>query len=71
MHGIAVKMLTCWTTVLENVTVSLLSTSKSDGKILIVVLYVDDLIFIGSDVFFITDFIEVMKSEFEITDLGL
>jgi len=43
---------------------------ESDGKILIVVLYVDDLIFTGSDEFFIVDFKEVMKSEFEITNLG-
>ena len=42
---------------------------ESDSKILIVVLYVDDLIFIGSDDFFIGDFKEVMKSEFEMIDL--
>ena len=39
------------------------------GKMLIVYLYVDDLIFTGD--FGITDFKEVMESEFEITDLGL
>eukprot|EP00253_Pinus_taeda_P024043 PITA_24043 len=44
---------------------------ESEGKILIVILYVDDLIFIGSDDFLIADFKQVMKSEFEITDLGL
>ena len=44
---------------------------KSDGKILIVVLYVDDLIFTRSDVSLIVDFKTVMKSEFEMTDLGL
>ena len=44
---------------------------KSDGKILIVVLYIDDLIFIGSDDFLIADFKKVMKSEFEMTGLGL
>eukprot|EP00253_Pinus_taeda_P036573 PITA_36573 len=44
---------------------------ESDGKSLIVVLYVDDLIFTGSDDFVIVDFKEVMKSEFEMTDLGL
>lgn len=44
---------------------------ESDSKILIVVLYVDDLIFTDSDDFLIVDFKQVMKSEFEITDLGL
>ena len=44
---------------------------ESDGKILIVVLYIDHLIFISSDDFFIVDFKEVMKSEFEMIDLGL
>lgn len=44
---------------------------ESDGKLLIVVLYVDDLIFTGSDDFLIIYFKEVVKSEFEITDLGL
>ena len=39
------------------------------GKMLIVYLYVDDLIFIGD--FGITDFKAVMESESEITDLGL
>ena len=41
---------------------------QSDGKILIVVLYLDDLIFICSDDFLIVDFKEVMKSEFEMTN---
>ena len=44
---------------------------ESDGNIAIIVLYVDDLIFTSSDDFLITDFKEVMKSEFEMTDLGL
>ena len=44
---------------------------ESDGKILIVVLYVDDLIFTGNGDFLIVDFKQVMKSEFEMTDLGL
>jgi len=44
---------------------------ESDHKILIVVLYIDDLIFTGSDYFLIVDFKEVIKREFEIIDLGL
>lgn len=44
---------------------------ESDGKIIIVVLYVDDLIFTVNDDFLIVDFKEVMKSEFEMTDFGL
>ena len=55
---------------------------KSDGettlyievessKVLIVVLYVDDLIFIGSDNFLIGEFKEAMENEFEMTDLVL
>ena len=44
---------------------------ESDDKLLIVVLYVGDLIFTGSDDFLIIDFKEVMKSEFEMTKLGL
>eukprot|EP00253_Pinus_taeda_P007707 PITA_07707 len=47
-----------------------LHIKESDGKILIVILYVDDLILIGSDDFLIIDFKEVMKSEFEMTYLG-
>lgn len=34
-------------------------------------LYVDDLIFIGNNVELIKEFKEVMKKEFEMTDLGL
>eukprot|EP00253_Pinus_taeda_P003125 PITA_03125 len=44
---------------------------ESEGNILIVILYIDDLIFIDSDDFLIADFKQVMKSEFEMTDLGL
>lgn len=43
---------------------------ESDDNILIIVLYVDNLIFTSNDDFLIVDFKEVMKSEFEITDLG-
>eukprot|EP00253_Pinus_taeda_P010323 PITA_10323 len=43
---------------------------KNDGKIIIVVLYVDDLIFTSNDASLIADFKAVMKSEFEMTDLG-
>eukprot|EP00253_Pinus_taeda_P028643 PITA_28643 len=40
-------------------------------SILIVILYVHDLIFTGSDDFLIADFKQVMKNEFEMTNLGL
>eukprot|EP00253_Pinus_taeda_P032989 PITA_32989 len=43
---------------------------ENDGKIIIVVLYVDDLIFTRNDASLIADFKAVMKSEFEMTDLG-
>ena len=43
---------------------------ENDGKILIVVLYVDDLIFTGNDASLIADFKVVVKNEFEMTDLG-
>ena len=43
---------------------------ERNDKILIVV-YVDDLIFTGSDDFLIADIKQVMKNEFEMTDLGL
>ena len=43
----------------------------NDGKILIVILYVDDLIFIGSDDFLIANFKVIVKSEFQMTDFGL
>eukprot|EP00253_Pinus_taeda_P029158 PITA_29158 len=41
------------------------------GKILIVVLYVDDVIFTRNDVCLIENFKAVMKEEFEMTDMGL
>eukprot|EP00253_Pinus_taeda_P004637 PITA_04637 len=44
---------------------------ESEGKILIVISYVDDLIFTSSDDFLIIAFKQVMNSEFEIIDLGL
>eukprot|EP00253_Pinus_taeda_P030278 PITA_30278 len=43
---------------------------ESDGKILIVVLYVDDLILMGSDDFLVADFKEFMESEFGMTELA-
>ena len=55
-----------------NEMVSLLSTSnKVTVSFLLLFFYVDELIFIGSDDFLIVDFKEVMKSEFEMIDLGL
>ena len=45
--------------------------NQKDGKILIVVFYVDDVIFIGNDACLIENFKSVMKDEFEITDMGL
>jgi len=48
-----------------------LHIKESDGKILIVILYVNDLIFTGTDDFLIIEFKKFMKNEFEITDLGL
>jgi len=41
------------------------------GKMLIVVLYVDDVIFTGNDDYLIENFKKVMKDEFEMTDMGL
>ena len=43
----------------------------ADGNVLIVVLYVDDLIFTGNDKALIGEFKEAMKSEIEMIDLGL
>jgi hypothetical protein len=42
-----------------------------EGKILIVCLYVDDLIFTGNDLEMFEKFKKSMKIEFEMTDLGL
>eukprot|EP00253_Pinus_taeda_P010232 PITA_10232 len=44
---------------------------EKDGKILIVVLYVDDVIFTGNDDYIIENFNAVMKEEFKMTDMGL
>eukprot|EP00253_Pinus_taeda_P003787 PITA_03787 len=44
--------------------------NENDGKIIIVVLYVDDLIFTSNDASLIVDFKAVMKNEFQMTDLG-
>lgn len=44
---------------------------NKDGDIVIVCLYVDDLIFIGNNLKLISEFKEVMITQFEITDLGL
>ena len=41
-----------------------------NGKVLIIVLYVDDLIFIVNDNFLIGEFKEAMNNEFEMRDLG-
>eukprot|EP00253_Pinus_taeda_P030395 PITA_30395 len=43
---------------------------ENEGKIIIVVLYVDDLIFTSNDASLIADFKAVMKSEFEMNHLG-
>eukprot|EP00253_Pinus_taeda_P030808 PITA_30808 len=43
---------------------------EKDGKILIVVLYVDDVIFTGNNDHLIKNFKSVMKEEFEMTDMG-
>eukprot|EP00253_Pinus_taeda_P003789 PITA_03789 len=44
---------------------------EKDGNILIVVLYVDDVIFTRNDNYLIENFKTVMKEEFEMTDMGL
>ena len=44
---------------------------EKDGKILIVVLYVDDAIFTGNDDYVTENFKIVMKEEFEMNDMGL
>ncbi|XP_019095657.1 PREDICTED: uncharacterized protein LOC109130515 [Camelina sativa] len=48
-----------------------LYTKKKEEDVLIVSLYVDDLIITGNNVQLINTFKENMKSEFEMTDLGL
>jgi len=44
---------------------------EKDGKILIVMLYVDDVIFTGNDDYLIENFKSVVNEEFEMTDIGL
>eukprot|EP00253_Pinus_taeda_P029599 PITA_29599 len=44
---------------------------EKDGKLLIVVLYVDDVIFTGNDNYLIENFKAFMKEEFETIDMGL
>ena len=44
---------------------------EKDCKILIVVLYIDDVIFTSNDDYLIENFKSVMKEEFEMTDMGL
>ncbi|KAK6144980.1 hypothetical protein DH2020_021800 [Rehmannia glutinosa] len=44
--------------------------TRKEGKILIVSLYVDDLIFTGNDELMFTEFKNSMKHEFDMTDLG-
>ena len=44
--------------------------TRKEGKVLIVSLYVDDLIFTGNDELMFTDFKRSMKDEFDMTDLG-
>eukprot|EP00253_Pinus_taeda_P033256 PITA_33256 len=44
---------------------------ENDGKILIVVLYVDDVIFTGNDDYLIENFKTIMREEFEMTNMGL
>ncbi|KAH9751814.1 hypothetical protein KPL71_014449 [Citrus sinensis] len=48
-----------------------LYVKENDGDILIVCLYMDDLIFIGSDPSLFEEFKRVMIKEFEMTDIGL
>eukprot|EP00253_Pinus_taeda_P025601 PITA_25601 len=50
---------------------STLYIKEKDGKFLIVVLYVDDVIFTRNDDYLIENFKTIMKEEFEMTDMGL
>ncbi|KAJ4724698.1 Retrovirus-related Pol polyprotein from transposon TNT 1-94 [Melia azedarach] len=45
--------------------------TRKEGKVLIVSLYVDGLIFTGNDELMFTEFKNSMKDEFDITDLGM
>ena len=44
---------------------------EENGKVFLVVLYVDDLIFTRNNKALIDEFKQAMKSEFEMIDLGL
>ena len=44
---------------------------EKDGKMLIVVLYVDDVIFTGNDDYLVANFKIIMKDEFGMNDMGL
>ena len=46
-------------------------TKKKGEDVMFIALFVDDLIFMGNNVELIETFKEVMKKEFEMTDLGL
>lgn len=48
-----------------------LYVKKEEGNLLLVALYVDDLIFMGSNDKMVEDFKDAMMREFEMTDLGL
>ena len=47
-----------------------LFTKTEEGKVVVVSIYVDDLIFTGNDEDFINEFKVSMKNEFDMTDLG-
>ena len=47
-----------------------LCIKAENGNVLIVVLYLDDLIFTRNDNFLIAEFNEAMKNKFEVIDLG-
>ncbi|KAL2526173.1 cysteine-rich RLK (RECEPTOR-like protein kinase) 8 [Abeliophyllum distichum] len=49
---------------------TLFTKKKADGKVLIVTIYVDDLIFIGDDESMMIEFKKSMMSVFDMTDLG-
>ena len=49
---------------------TLFTKCKEDGKVLIVSIYVDDLIFTGNDRRLMEEFKSAMKDEFDMTDLG-
>jgi len=49
---------------------SLFIKTHEGGKILIICLYIDDLIFIGNDERMFTDFKKFMMHEFDMTDIG-